>query len=137
MSKLHYLASGQHLRVSLACAAHQFSIEQARRASQLLLLVLSKLCPLTVVTDALPGLPRRSLALGGWSGCDCAVGTEDAAAYPAVVPPHQHAEGCLTLIASFALAVIHPVVFGGCCLVAGNSCHKLRKQLLHGRMLML
>lgn len=93
---------------------------------------------LTVVADALPGLPRWGLASRGGVALasrpcrrDCAVGTEDAPTDSAVVPPHQHAEGCFALIARLALAVVDPVVLGGCCLVSADSCNYLGEKLLH------
>jgi hypothetical protein len=89
--------------------------------------------PLTVVAYPLPGLPGgRGVALVGSRGCgDGAVCTEDAAADPAVVPPQHDAEGGLALIAGLALAVIHPVVLGSCCLVPSDCLHELGEELLH------
>jgi hypothetical protein len=86
---------------------------------------------LTVVANTLPRLPRRCIALVGRHRSDCAVCAEDSATDPAVVPAHQHAEWCFTLIAGLALAVIHPVVLGSCCLVPSDCLHKLGEELLH------
>jgi len=66
---------------------------------------------LTEVADANQTL--ISAVAWRWDGMACAIGTENASTYPAMVEPDKHIEGCFAFVARSALAVVHPEILAG------------------------